>query len=133
MTKESFDAQAERAGEAPRFDLEERTAKFGEAVIAFAKKVPVNLITTPLIPQLVDSGTSVGSNYCEADDAGSRKEFLYRISLCKRESRETKHWLRMIVSAHAELRDDAARLWQEAKELNLTFSAIYRRKRGDDG
>ena len=117
--------------ESPRFDLEERTARFGEAIIAFAKKVPVNLVTTPLIPQVVDSGTSVGSNYCEADDAGTRKEFMYRISLCKRESRETKHWLRMIVAAHAELRDDAARLWQEAKELNLIFSAIHRRKRGD--
>jgi hypothetical protein len=55
-------------GDVPRYDLEERTAKFGEGIIAFAKKVPVNLITTPLIPQLVESGTSVGSNYCEADD-----------------------------------------------------------------
>jgi four helix bundle protein len=116
----------------PRFDLEERTAKFGEAIIAFAKRVPVNLVTTPLIPQLVDSGTSVGSNYCEADDAGSKKEFMYRISLCKRESRETKHWLRMIVAAQPELRDAAAKLWQEAKELNLIFSAIHRRKRGGD-
>ena len=93
-------------GESPKHDLEERTAKFGEAIIAFAKKVPVNLVTTPLIPQFVDSGTSVGSNYCEADDAGSKKEFLYRISLCKRESRETKHWLRMIVAAENILRDD---------------------------
>jgi four helix bundle protein len=113
----------------PKFDLEERTAKFGEAIIAFAKRVPVNLVTTPLIPQLVDSGTSVGSNYCEADDAGSKKEFLYRISLSKRESRETKHWLRMIVAAVPELRDPAATLWQEAKELNLIFAAIHRRKR----
>src|SRR6478609_3273571 len=101
-----------------KFDLEERTAKFGEAIIAFAKRVPVNPITTPLIPQLVASGTSVGSNYCEADDAGSKKEFMYRVSLCKRESRETKHWLRMIVAADHGLRDDAAALWKEAKELN---------------
>src|SRR5207237_5806184 len=97
--------------QAPKYDLEERTAKFGEAIIVFAKSVPVNLITTPLIPQLVASGTSVGSNYCEADDAGSKKEFFYRISLCKRESRETKHWLRMIVKAEPELRDFAAALW----------------------
>lgn len=118
--------------ETPKYDLEERTAKFGEAIIGFAKNVRVNLVTTPLIPQLVDSRTSVGSNYCEADDAGTRKEFLYRISLCKRESRETKHWLRMIVAAQPELRDAAAKLWQEAKELNLIFSAIHRRRR-DDG
>jgi len=81
---------------------------------------------------LVDAGTFVGSNYCEADDAGSKKEFLYRISLCKRESRETKHWLRMIVAAEQSLRDEAAILWQEAKELNLIFAAIHRRGCGED-
>jgi four helix bundle protein len=112
-----------------RFDLEERTAQFGEAVIDFAKRVPVDLVTESLIPQLVNSGTSVGSNYCEADDAGSKKEFRYRISLCKREARETKHWLRMIARAAPELKQDARPLWQEAKELNLIFSAIYRGKR----
>jgi len=116
----------------PKYDLEERTAKFGEAIISFARRVPVNLITTPLIPQLVRAATSVGSNYCEADDAGSKKEFMYRVSLCKRESRETKHWLRMIVKAEPALRDQAAPLWQEAKELNLIFSAIHRRKRAKE-
>ena len=92
---------AEEDGKTPskQYDLEERTGRFGEAVIAFAKRIPVNLITQPLIPQLVDSGTSVGANYCEADTAGSKKEFRYRISLCKRESRESKHWLRMIAAA----------------------------------
>ena len=112
-----------------RFDLEERTANFGEAVIEFAKKVPTNPITGSLISQLVKSGTSVGANYCEADDAGSKREFRYRISLCKRESRETKHWLRMVAKAAPELKDGARVLWQEAKELNLIFSAIYRGKK----
>jgi four helix bundle protein len=110
------------------YDLEERTAQFGEAVIHFAKRIPVSLVTQPLIPQLVDSGTSIGANYCEADDAGSKKEFRYRISICKRESRETKHWLRMIAAAAPELKADGRPLWQEAKELNLIFSAIYRGK-----
>jgi four helix bundle protein len=123
---------AEGDGTTPskRYDLEERTARFGEAIIAFAKRVPVNLVTQPLIPQVVDSGTSVGANYCEADNAGSKKEFRYRISLCKRESRETKHWLRMIAAAAAELREDARALWREAQELNLIFSAIFRGKKG---
>jgi four helix bundle protein len=110
------------------YDLEERTARFGEAVIAFAKRVAVNAVTQPLITQLVRSGTSIGANYCEADDAGSKKEFRYRISICKRESRETKHWLRMIAAAVPELKADARPLWQEAKELNLIFSAIHRGK-----
>jgi four helix bundle protein len=109
-----------------RFDLEERTAKFGEAVIVFAKRVPVGPVTEPLIRQLVRAATSVGANYCEADDAGSRKEFRYRISICKRESRESKHWLRMIAAAAPEHKEEARKLWTEAKELNLIFSAIYR-------
>ncbi|MCR4415278.1 MAG: four helix bundle protein [Thermoguttaceae bacterium] len=108
------------------FDLEERTARFGEAVIAFASRIAVTPITEGLIRQLVDSATSVGANYCEADDAGSKKEFRYRISLCKRESRESKHWLRMLAAAAPQNKQDARALWCEAKELNLIFSAIYR-------
>ena len=66
------------------FDLEERTARFGEAVIVFAKSIPKNEVTLPLINQLVRSGTSVGANYCEADDAVSKKDFRHKIGLCKK-------------------------------------------------
>ena len=114
-----------------KYDLEERTARFGEAIIAFAKRIPLGKVTEPIIVQLVKSGTSIGANYCEADDAGSRKEFRYRISICKRESRETKYWLRMTAAAAPELKDDARTHWQEAKELHLIFAAIYRRKPKD--
>src|SRR6476659_7487655 len=93
------------ANSEPKYDLEERTATFGESVISLAKSIPVNLITTSLIPQLVRAATAIGANFCEADDAGSRKEFMYRVSLCKREARETKHWLRMIVKAEPALRE----------------------------
>jgi four helix bundle protein len=120
--------EAGKSTAAKPYDLEERTGLFGEAIIAFAKRIPLNLVTQPLIPQLVDSGTSVGANYCEADNAGSKKEFRYRVSLCKRESRETKHWLRMVAAAAPELKVEARLLWQEAKELNLIFSAIFRGK-----
>ena len=108
----------------PRFDLEERTARLGEDIIAFAKQIPRTQITEPLITQLVRSGTSVGANYCEADDAGSRKEFRYRISVCKRECRETKHWLRMMAAAlkeSADFKAEARKHWQETKELHLIF------------
>ena len=109
------------------FDLEERTARFGEAVISFAKRIPVNPVTTPLISQVVRAATSVGANYCEADEAESGKEFRYRIGVCKRESRETKHQVRMIASAQPELRDEGRTIWQEAKELTLIFAAIIRK------
>jgi four helix bundle protein len=111
----------------PAFDLEERTAQFGEAVIRFAKTISKNPVTTPLISQLVRAGTSVGANYCEADDAVSKKDFKNKIGTCRKESRETKLWLRMIAAAEPELKTEARKLWQEAKELHLIFAAIWRK------
>ena len=107
-----------------KFDLEERTAKFGENIIEFAKKISKNLITLPLITQLVKSGTSVGANYCEADCAESKKDFEYKIGICKKESKEAKHWLRMIAKAVPELKEESRKYWKEANELNLIFSSI---------
>lgn len=107
-----------------KYDLEERTAKFGEEIIRFAKKILVNPVTQRIIPQLVAAGTSIGSNYCEADDAESGKDFVHKIGICKKEARETKHWLRIIVVAVPELKEEARKLWTEAKELNLIFNAI---------
>jgi four helix bundle protein len=111
------------------FDLAERTAKFGEEVIRFCTTIKRNAITSPLISQLVRAGTSIGSNYCEADEAGSKKEFKYRISVCCRESRETKYQLRMIVAAVPEKAEPARVLWKEADELNKIFAAIFRNTR----
>jgi len=110
-----------------RYDLEERTAFFGENVIKFAKKIPQNPITNPLIIQLVKSGTSIGANYCEADDAETGKDFVHKIGICKKEARETKHWLRMIAVAVEDLAVEARKLRSEANELNLIFNAIAKK------
>jgi four helix bundle protein len=91
------------------------------------KKLPNNPISIPLIKQLIRSATSVGANYCEADEAVSKKEFRFKISICKKEARETKHWLRMIASAEEKQKEEARKLWKEAKELHLIFAAIYRK------
>lgn len=109
------------------FNLEERTAKFGERVIDVVKKVPRNVITIPIINQLVKCATSVGANYCEADDAESKKDFKHKIGICKKESRETKHFLRMLARAVPGLKEEIKSLWQEAKELNLIFNSIYKK------
>jgi four helix bundle protein len=93
-----------------KYDLEERAAKFGEANITFCKSLPANVINDRLVSQLVRSGTSVGANYCEADDAVSKK-FRNKIGNCKKEARETKYWLRMIAAADENKRDEARRLW----------------------
>jgi four helix bundle protein len=108
------------------YDLEERTARFGEAVIDFAKTIPQNPVTNRIIGQLVGAATSVGANYAEADDAVSKKEFLKNIGTCRKEARETKHFLRMVVRAVPESKPQARALWAEARELHLIFSKIRR-------
>jgi len=108
-----------------KFNLEERTAKFGEGIILFMKKLPKNEITRPLIIQLIRAATSVGANYCEADDAVSKKDFKNKIGICKKESRESKHFIRMIKIAVPEVEFEANKHLQEAKELNLIFNSIY--------
>jgi four helix bundle protein len=110
-----------------KYDLEERTAKFGENIIKFCNKIPRSPITDPLITQIIKAGTSIGANYCEADDAESKDDFKHKIGICKKETRETKHFIRMIVVAVPILKEEARPLWQEAKELNLIFNSIYRK------
>lgn len=112
-----------------KYDLEDRTARFGENIIEFAKKMPKTPITVSLISQLVKAGTSVGANYCEADCAESKKDFEHKLGICKKESKESKHWLRMISVAVPELKDEARIFWREANELNLIFSSIVNKSR----
>src|SRR5438034_3841138 len=115
----------------PVYDLEERTARFGEAIIDFAKRIPRRPLTDRIIDQLVGAGTSVGANYIEADDSVSKKEFLKCIGTCKKESRETKHFLRMAVRALPELKTEAPKVWLEARELHLIFAKIWRSGKGE--
>ena len=111
------------------YDLEERTGKFGENIIEFAKQISKTVITIPLIGQLIRAGTSVGSNYCEADCAESKKDFEHKLGISKKEAKETKHWLRMIAKAVPELKAQAKILWKESNELQLIFIAIIRKSR----
>jgi len=116
----------EESGDSRVYDLEERTARFGEIIIDFAKSIPQNPVTNRIITQLVGAGTSVGANYVEADDAVSKKEFLKSIGTCRKEARETKHFLRMAVRAVPGLKPEAREIWLEARELHLIFSRIWR-------
>jgi|WetSurMetagenome_2_1015567.scaffolds.fasta_scaffold336449_2 four helix bundle protein len=109
-----------------QFDLEERTASFGEAVIRFAQTIRETAVTRPLVSQLVRAATSVGANYCEANDAESKSDFRHKIAICRKESRETGHWLRMLTAALPDSATETRKLWQEAKELNLIFGAVIR-------
>ena len=108
------------------YDLVERTTKFSEEVIDFTKKLPQDTITKPLISQLVRAGTSIGANYSEADEANSKKDFINKVVISKKETKETKYWLRLIAHTVPDSKPEARKLWQEAQELNLILAAIIR-------
>ena len=112
------------------YDLGERTAQFGETIIEFVQRVKLTPITSPLVNQLVRSATSIGANYCEASEAGSDKEFWYRISISTREARETQYWIRMLAHAVPSCKEEIRSLWKEAHELNLIFASIFRKGKG---
>ena len=122
------DDPASRTDAKPKYDLEERTALFGEAVIVFAKKVPKTPVTLPIISQLVKASTSIGANYCEADDGVSRNDFRHRISICRKEAKESGYFLRLLhLDGDGAMEHTRAALVQESMELTRIFGAIVRK------
>jgi four helix bundle protein len=107
-----------------KYDLEERTAKFGEAIIDLCKTIHPDIIMKPIISQIIRSSTSIGANYMEANSASSRKDFTHKIYLCKKESQETKHWLRMLTRCLPDRSYEFKKSWQEAQELTFIFQKI---------
>jgi len=114
-------------GERHPFDLEERTARFGEAIVRFTKKIPRDPTNNRLIDQLVGCGTSIGGNYCEANEGVSKKDFRHPISRCVKEAKETKYFLRMVIASEPQLAEQARPLYREANELLLIFAKMYRK------
>jgi len=121
--------KAQNPNDKKKYDLEERTAQFGEAIIELVRTFPQDPVNSPLISQIVRAATSIGANYMEADGAESKKDFQHKISICKKESKETKHWLRMIAKVNSSRRDECQELFREAQELSLIFSSILLHKR----
>ncbi len=111
------------------FDLQERTAKLGEQSIIFARTLLDSTINKPLISQLIRASTSIGANYMEADGAESRKDFVHKLGICKKEAKETMHWSRMIATANPDRATECRQLWKESHELVLIFSTIISKSR----
>ena len=107
-----------------KYDLEGRTAKFGEDIIKLCKIIKQDVITRPIINQVIRSANSTGANYMEANGASSKKDFRNKIFICKKDIQETKHWLRMLAIAVPGKKSEARILWQEAQELTLIFGKI---------
>lgn len=107
-----------------QYDLEERTAKFGENIIDLCQQLRQDVISRPLISQLIRSSTSIGANYMEANGAISKKDFTNKIFICRKECQETRHWLRMLIRCCPDIKDKIIVSGQEAQELTLIFGKI---------
>ena len=107
-----------------QYNLEERTTKFSEKIIEFCQTIQQNIITRPIISQIIRSATSIGANYCEANNASSKKDFINKIYICKKEAQETKYWLRIIAYHISGKKNEVRILWQEAQELTMIFQKI---------
>ena len=117
--------------EAPRRDLEDRTFRFAQSIRDFVKKLPKSISNAEGVRQLVRASGSVAANWIEADEALSKKDFLLRVKICRKEAKESRLFLRLIdtglLRAVAEAREA---LSNEARELTLIFSSIIARSAG---
>lgn len=121
--------KAQNPNDKKKYDLPERSAVFGENIIRLTQVLPNTTINRTLVSQLVRSATSVGANYMEADVAESKKDFIHKIGICKKESKESMHWLRMIAVANSSKLTECRQYWKEAHELTLIFSSIVNKKK----
>lgn len=106
------------------FDLEKRTTEFAKAVIRFCKRLPRNPMNDRMTGQVVGSAGSVGANYREANDALGKKDFVHRLKISRKESKETIHWLELIHEANFNVASDITELIREATELRNILSSI---------
>ena len=109
-----------------RFDLEDRTYAFAKRARALVKELPKTVGNVEDARQLVRSSGSVGANYIEGNEALSKKDFICRIKICRKEAKESRYWLRLIEATdRVDTERDA--LVQEAQELMNIFGAIVRK------
>ena len=113
----------------PKYDLEERTLCFARDVVAFVNSLPRTTSNIEIGRQLIRAAGSVGANYIEANEALGKKDFLMRIKIARKESKEGRYWLYLVTCDEASMATQA-RLVQESTELMLIFSAILRKSMG---
>lgn len=106
-----------------QYDLEERTYKFARRVNAYTKSLPVNSVNIEIGKQLIRSGGSVGANYIEANESFSRKDFIMRVKICRKEAKESSYWLKLS-EANREYLNEKDLLIKEADELMKIFGSI---------
>ena len=107
-----------------QYDLEERTLKFAKDVIRFVKSPSRTIANIEIIKQLVRASGSVGANYIEANEALSKKDFVMRVKICRKEAKESRYWLKLIEVNGEGAEKQRKLLIQEATELMKIFGAI---------
>ena len=111
-----------------KYDLEERTLRFSKNCIDLCNTFTKNIVNTQLISQLIRAACSVGANYREANDTTTKKDFYHRIGICRREAKESKYWLELIMHANQKFSAKVEPLVDEALQLARIFSSIVQAK-----
>jgi four helix bundle protein len=113
-----------------QYDLEERTLKFAKSVRSFVRKLNKTIANVEDGKQLVKASGSVGANYIEANEALSKKDFVMRIKICRKEAKESRYWLRLVdTGGNSELEQERDALENEASELTHIFGSIVTKSR----
>jgi four helix bundle protein len=121
---------SENAKNKPVYDLEERTFIFAKDVRMFIKTLPYSIANTEDSKQLVRSSGSVGANYREANESLSKKDFVLRVKIFRKEAKESGYWLRLILETNnLENADEAKRLLNESMELKKILSSIIEKSK----
>ncbi len=114
----------------PYYDLEERTFRFAKDVRLFVKALPKTIANLEDSRQVVKASGSAGANYIEANEALSKKDFVMRIKICRKEAKESAYWVRLINETNSlENQNEAERLIKEAIELKKIFSSIVEKSK----
>lgn len=109
-----------------KYDLEERVTNFSENLISFCNALIITVVSKSLVDQLMRSGTSIGANYMEANACNSRKDFINKVTIARKESKETLYWLRLLSIQFPDKKEMLRTLWKEAHELSLILGGILK-------
>jgi four helix bundle protein len=114
----------------PVYDLEARTFQFAKRICLFCKKLPRTVSNLEYVKQVIRASGSVGSNYIEANESLSKKDFIFRIKICRKEAKENAYWLKLIQETNPpEFEKETMFLFNEANELKKIFSAIIEKSK----
>jgi len=113
-----------------KYDLEDRTLEFPKGIIRLCKKLPKDVINLKLIDQLIRASGSVGANYIETSESLSKKDFVYRIRITRKECKESTYWLELMKETNVNFEKEICSYIQESRELRNIFTAILNKSIG---